>query len=434
MSRQKDWPWYLGLFCLTISLFVVGIFLVKTHATHSSSLPLTIFNSHTFAITLLLLGGFIGGKIIKIFKMPAVTGYVLIGIIMGLSFLNIIGLEMTMELEFIKVAGLSVIALIIGGDLQFSKLRAIGLSVINITIVEVIADFVFVTFATRFFLGYAWPTAMILGAISSATAPAATVAVVHEYKAHGPLTDTLIAIVAFDDAVCLILFSVVTALVGLMTGASQSFSFVHLLEPLWEILGSFLLGSMIGFITIFFLRWVKEKHEVVVLVLGVALLGSELAGVWQLSPLLVNMTFGVVLTNFSQSPLLFRFLDDIELPIFIAFFTLAGTELNIKILALNWVGALVYIFSRAMGKLGGVYLGGIVAGVDKKLKKYLGFAMLPQAGVAIALVLQVSVIFPHIASLITALVLGSVAVNEIMGPIGSKYAITKAGEAGKASP
>lgn len=364
--------------------------------------------------------------------MPSVTGYVLIGIIMGYSFLNIIGLGMIKDLEFIKVVGLSIIALIIGGDLQFSKLKAIGLSVINITIVEVISDFVFVTFATRFLLSYPWPTAMILGAISSATAPAATVAVVHEYKAHGPLTDTLMAIVAFDDAVCLILFSIVTAFVGLITGASQSFSLLHLFAPLWEILGSFVLGSMIGFITIFFLRWVKEKHEVVVIVLGIALLGSEFAGVWKLSPLLVNMTFGIVLTNLSQHPLLFRFFEDIELPIFIAFFTLAGTELNIKMLALNWLGALVYIFSRAMGKLGGVYLGGIIAGVSEKVKKYLGFAMLPQAGVAIALVLQVSVIYPQIASLITALVLGSVAVNEIIGPIGSKYAITKAGEVGKA--
>ena len=100
-------------------------------------------------------------------------------------------------------------------------------------------------------------------------------------------------------------------------------------------------------------------------------------------------------------------------------------------LVLNWSGALVYIISRGFGKICGVYAGGIIACVDTKIKKYLGFAMLPQAGVAIALVLQISVIFPQIASLITALVLGSVALNEIIGPIGSKYAITKAGEAGK---
>jgi len=426
MMKQREWPWYIGCFSLIISFLLVSYFIIKTQ-----SLPHYFSDSRIIAISMLLIGGFAGGKFIKIVKLPAVTGYVLIGILMGLSFLNIIGLSMVKDLEFIKVAGLSVIALIIGGDLQFSKLKAIGISAINITIVEVIVDFTLVTLATRVILQYPWPIAMILGAISSATAPAATVAVVHEYKAHGPLTDTLIAIVAFDDAVCLVLFSIVTAMVGIMTGANRSFSFLQLFEPVREIMGSLLFGALIGFIAIFFLRWVKERHEVVVMILGMAFLTSELATQWHFSPLLTNMTFGIILANFSHSPLLFRFLEDIELPIFISFFTLAGTELDIKMLALNWIGALVYIICRGVGKIGGVYMGGVIAGVEEKIKKYLGFAMLPQAGVAIALVLQTSVILPEIASLITALVLGSVAINEIIGPIGSKYAITKAGEVGK---
>ncbi|MGA1825280.1 MAG: cation:proton antiporter [bacterium] len=426
MIKKKDWPWYLGCFCLIISFLCIFIFFLKARY-----IPPYLLHSRIIAISLLLLGGFAGGKFIKIVKLPSVTGYVLIGIIMGLSFLNVIGPSMVNDLEFIKVAGLSVIALIIGGDLQMSKLRSIGLSAITITIVEVCIDFLLVTFATRIFLNYPWSIAMILGAISSATAPAATVAVIREYKAHGPLTDTLMAIVAFDDAVCLVLFSIVTAVVGFLTCSSQSFSVLNLLEPFCEIIGSLLVGSILGFIAIFFLRWIKERHEIVVMILGMAFWGSELAVLWHLSPLLINMTFGIILANFSQNPLLFRFLDDIELPIFISFFTLAGAELDIKVLALNWAGALVYIISRGFGKISGVYTGGIIARVDKKIKKYLGFAMLPQAGVAIALVLQTSVIFPQIASLITALVLGSVAINEIIGPIGSKYAITKAGEVGK---
>ncbi|MGA1869187.1 MAG: cation:proton antiporter [bacterium] len=426
MIKKREWPWYLGCVCLVFSFFLAFIFFLKTR-----SIPPFFSHNRIIGISLLLLGGFAGGKLINIFHLPSVTGYVLIGIIMGLSFLNIIGLSMVKELEFIKVMGLSVIALIIGGDLQFSKLKSIGAAAITITIVEVFFDFFFVALATRILLNYPWPTSMILGAISSATAPAATVAVVREYKAHGPLTDILMAIVAFDDAVCLVLFSLVTAVVGVITCSGHSFSLLHLLEPLCEISGSLLVGSIIGFIAIFFLRWVKERHEIVVIILGMAFWGSELATLWHLSPLLLNMTFGIVLANFSQNPLLFRFLEDIELPIFISFFTLAGTELNIKVLALNWAGALVYVLSRGVGKITGIYVGGVIASVEKKIKKYLGFAMLPQAGVAIALVLQTSVIFPQIASLITALVLGSVAINEIIGPMGSKYAIIKAGEADK---
>lgn len=427
MIKRKDWPWYLGCFLLILFIALLGMYVISK----KSTMPSYIFHNHTIAIGLLLIGGLIGGKIINTIKLPAVTGYILIGIILGLSFLNLISQPMTKELEFIKVAGLSVVALIIGGDLKFSKLKSLGMGVIIITIVQVLWAFALVTLTTALLFDYALSTAMILGAISSATAPAATITVLHEYKAHGPLTDMLVAIVALDDAVCLILFSLTTAIVGLMTGASHSFHFLHLIEPLWEIFGSVLIGAVLGFISIFFLKWVKNKHEIVVMILGAAFLMSPFAMHMNLSPLLANMTFGFILSNFSQKSLLFHHFEDIEFPIFIAFFTLAGTELNIKLLATEWAGVLVYIIARGIGKIIGVYSGGCIAKTDKKIKKYLGFAMLPQAGVAIALVLQTSVYFPQIAPLITSLVLGSVAINEIIGPIGTKYAITKAGEVGK---
>ena len=147
-----------------------------------------------------------------------------------------------------------------------------------------------------------------------------------------------------------------------------------------------------------------------------------------MSALLMNMMFGFMLVNFSPNPRIFNYLIDIELPIFVCFFTIAGAGLNLKVLLNNWIPAIVFIIARGIGKVSGVYIGGVLGDAPNVIKKYLGYGMLPQAGVAIALVLAVQSEFPDIAKLITALVLAAVAVNEIIGPLGTKFALIKAGE------
>jgi len=376
---------------------------------------------------LILLLGFAGGKIIQIIKMPAVTGYVLAGILLGVSALNIIPQSMIHTLRFIEVLGLSLVALIIGGDLQWKKLKDLGKSVFVITAVQVTGAFATVSIITGGVLHLPWSIAFILGAISSATAPAATVAVIHEYRARGPLTDTLMAIVALDDALCIILFSVVMGGVSFMLGA-EAVSFKHLLIPLWDIAGSCILGSILGIVTIAIMRWVRDRHDLVIVVVGLAFLFGEIAEYFHMSALLTNMVFGFVLVNFSSNPRIFSYLVDIELPIFICFFTIAGAGLNLGVLFENWIPAIVFIVARGVGKVLGVYAGGVMVNAPKAIKKYLGFAMLPQAGVAIALVLAVQVEMPDIARLITALVLAAVAANEVIGPLGTKFALVKAGE------
>lgn len=380
----------------------------------------------------LLLGGFLAGKVVNRLKLPAITGYVLCGILLG-SALKIIHTPMVHQLRFIEVLGLSMVALIIGSDLNNKKLRRLGKSVVVITFTQVAGAFFIVTLVMHLLLRIPLHSALLLGAIGSATAPAATVAVIHECKAHGPLTDTLMAIVALDDAVCIVLFSLCLAVSGiLLNGSSHNFSWMQVIrKPLWEICGSITIGLLLGFLVIGILQTVKEKHEIVVILLGCAFLAGEIGELFGLSSLLLNMSYGYVLTNFSRRPHISTLLEDVELPILICFFTLAGATLNLSILLQNWPAAMAFVIARAIGKVAGTYAGGRASHVPESVAKYLGFAMLPQAGVAIALVLVIGGQYPQLAPLITALVLASVTFNEIFGPIGTKYAITASGEDGR---
>lgn len=381
---------------------------------------------------LILLGGFWAGKAIQLLKLPSVTGYVLGGIIMGFSVMNIIKRPMIHHLQFIEVLGLSMVALIIGGDLNNKKLRALGKSIVIINLLEGGGAFFLVTLSTWLLLKVPLHTALLLGAISFATAPAATVAVIHEYKARGPLTDTLIAVVGLDDAVCVILFSVAMAVSGiLLNGSFADFSWMHLTEPLWEITGSIFFGFLVGWLVIFILRRIREKHEIVVVLLGFAFLAGEIGEIFGLSSLLLNMTYGYMVTNFGPRPHIIDFLQDVELPILICFFTLAGATLDLPILMQSWVTALVFVMARGSGKVVGAYAGGKICNAAESVTKYLGYALLPQAGVAIALVIAIGEQYPQIAPLITAIILASVAVNEIFGPIGTKYALVASGEDGR---
>lgn len=411
--------------CLGTAIFVSlpSIVYAADTPTHSQG----FFSNQIIILGLVLLLGFAGGKLIQVIKLPAVTGYVLIGILLGASALNVIQNPMLKNLRFVEALGLSLVALIIGGDLSIKKLKSLGKMVLIITIVQVLGAFFSVTLASGLLLNLPWAMALLLGAISSATAPAATVAVIHEYKAKGPLTDTLLSIVALDDAVCVILFSIVVAITKLMVNSS-SFSIKELLLPVWDIGGSFIFGCIIGLITLKIMKWIRDKHELMIIIVGFAFLFGELAEQWHMSALLMNMMYGFVLVNFAQNPRVLYGLTDIELPIFVCFFTLAGSSLNLKVLLQNWLPALIFITARGFGKISGVYIGGRLGKAPESIKKYLGFGMLPQAGVSIALVLAVQGEYPGLAKAITAIVLAGVAVNEIIGPLGTKHALKKSGE------
>lgn len=391
---------------------------------------LVLFENDIVALGVLLLGGFVGGKLTNKFKLPAVTGYLLAGVFFG--HFDIIHSRHIEHYKFIDVLGLSIVALIVGGSLNFARLKTIGRSVLIITIVQVMGAFLVVSGLTWLLLDVPLEVCILLGAIASATAPASPVTVIQELNAKGPLTETLLAVVALDDAACLILFGLASATVTMLTVGGKTFQLIML--PLWEILGSIIAGAAGGFIIIQLLKRTRDRHEIVIVLLGVSILLGEIAEQIGLSALLLNMTSGMLISNLNPHTNIFLALEDVQLPIFVVFFTLAGATLNINLLLLNFTLAIIYIIARGLGKVGGAFLGARVSGAEKVVKKYLGFAMLSQAGVAIALVLAVQNRFPQYGALINAIILAAVTFNELVGPVGTKFAITSAKEANQRVP
>lgn len=367
-------------------------------------------------------------KLANLVKLPAVTGYVIAGILLGPSLLGVVSQDVLEQLSVVEGIALSIIALAIGGELHWATVRRFGSSVLTITMTQSLGAFVLVTVGV-FMLGGSLPMALLLGALSTATAPAATLAVLKEFKAKGVLTDNILAVVALDDAVCVIIFSLAMAFAGVI-GAGVSLSWHVLLAPLREIAFSIAIGALLGLAVCRLVRQLKDS-EILILMLGVALLAAGIAELFALSALLVNMALGAVFSNLSaRERTVFYLIENVEPPIYTLFFVFAGTQLQLGSLINIGLVGVGYVLARALGKVGGAYLGAKFSHAPASVRKYLGFALLPQAGVAIGLALIAGQGFPHLREAIVTVILAAVVIYEIIGPFSAKQAIVKAGEAG----
>ncbi|RQD74579.1 MAG: cation:proton antiporter [Candidatus Syntrophonatronum acetioxidans] len=380
---------------------------------------------------LLLLLGYLGGQLAKKIKLPAVAGYCLMGFLLSPSFLNIIPESLNLELEPIKVLGLSMIAMIIGGELRLETIKKMGKSIVVITFFQIFTT-IFAVFLGLFFLaGKDLSIAVILASMATATAPAATVAVMKEYKAKGKFSTMLLGVIALDDAICIVFVGLSIALVKGWIEMGATFELLDLAYPALELFGSIILGIISGLALTLCLKYVKERLETIVIILAFVLINSGLAYQFHLSSLLVNMVSGAVVANlFVRNPHVLNFLDDVDLPVFVVFFTLAGASLHLDYLIANWFVALIYIITRGIGKISGCYYGAKIAKADNRTQKYMGWAMLPKAGVSIGLILFVQSRFPgtELAALITAIELAAVTFYEITGPMATRYALAGAGD------
>lgn len=405
---------------------------------------------------LVLIFGFIGSRLARMIKLPSVTGYIFAGVIVGKSLLGwIVGepeSSTALILDNISFAALGLIAFSIGAELRFAKLKRMGRSVLPIALLAavgatiVVAGIIILTawIAPRFLfpaldMRTLIPLAMILGAIASATAPAAILAVINEYRARGPLSDALIATVAIDDVFCIMIFGLIFPVSVALTGVGAELSFTGVvLIPLREIVFSLILGGLAGGIVTLALRKIRGKSSHMVIILSFVLLLCGLATKYHLSPLLTNMAFGCLIINLTtRSGSILSSLQNIEPPLFVAFFTIAGIHLDLKLLASIGVLGLLYFLARVLGKIGGAHLGARLLKAPPAVRRYLGLGLLPQAGVAIGLVILVQD-NPHLGGvylagqplpdIITNCILAAVALNELIGPLAAKFALGKAGE------
>jgi Kef-type K+ transport system membrane component KefB len=352
---------------------------------------------------------------------------------------------MSEGLKLVTEVALGLIAITIGGEFYAAKLRRLGSAIVIITVVQILVTALVVALALLLFR-LELPYALLMGAIASATAPAATVAIVQSLRAQGKFVDYLYGVVALDDAGAVILFGITFAVAsGMIVGggdpSAAGESGVHgaslVLHAFAEVGLSLVVGVVSGFLIHLASRKKSNANEVLIISLGVLFITTAVAIVFRLSPLLTNMAAGAVIINLSpQNHRIFRFLEPFTPPIYALFFVIAGTELRPAILAQTEILLLggVYIVARAVGKYGGVYLGATLGKVEPEIRNNLGICMLPQAGVAIGLVLLIQA-SPFMAGLdpeavrivdtMVNVILFSVFVNEIVGPPLSKMAILR---------
>ena len=382
-----------------------------------------------FYLSVLFFSGLFFGRMAKHCKLPNVTGYLVGGLIMGPSVLGIVPEDVISSMSIVSSMALGFIAFSIGGEFKMSFFRRVGFTPIVIAIFEAVTAVVLVVIGLVV-VGYSLPFSLVLGAIAAATAPAATVMVVKQYKAKGPVTETLLSVVALDDAVALISFGFSVAVAKSLTDSSASGSLLlSILEPLGEIGLSVVIGGVLGILFTIPLRYFKKESNRMSIIIGFVFMAIALSDILGASSLLTCMVLGAVLVNVSNaSEHIFKIADSMTPPLFMLFFVLSGAELNLSVIPTIGVVGVTYVVLRVIGKMLGATVGAKLMKAPDTVCKYLGPTLMPQAGVAIGLSLVAESVVPEYASVIRAVVLCGTLIYEMVGPAVAKVCLQKAGE------
>lgn len=416
-----------------------------------------------FKISIVLAIGFIGALIARRYKLPNVSGYLVLGLFLGPSmgllfpgFNGVITMEENNSLEFISEIALAFIAFSIGSEFSIKAIKKMGKSIITLTTFEVIGA-VSVVFILLFFLPKPDPImigyepfskgniafGMILASMSAATAPAATIMVIRQFRAYGPVTKAILPITALDDIYGIIVFGFFISIAKILVpqGVTQSTALMFA-KPFIEVFGSICIGLFIGYILSKLAnKFDKIRDDMQVLVLIVVTFTIGLSSIANhflhdygiaFSQLLINIMIGSMVANLAKVPQRsFNAINDFGTPFYVMFFTLAGASLDLAILKANNLVifiAAVYIIARGSGKIIGIMTGATIVKSTKTIKKYLGIALLPQGGVSIGLLVIVSAQMSQFYPVISTIIMLSILVYETFGPIFAKFAISKAGE------
>lgn len=378
---------------------------------------------------IVVLIGLICGKLAGKIHLPNVTGYLLGGLLFGPSVLNVLSSDVIGPMSIVSDIALAFVAFSIGLSFKKQYLKKLGATPFVIAALEASLAVVFVL-AALLLAGVDLPMALMLSAIAAATAPAATVLVLKEYNAKGPVSEMLLSVVALDDAVALILFGFAASFAQtLLSGAGAQNLLVSFTEPFLEVALSLTLGAVIGWLMAYPMKSFRTRGGKVSVLIGFILLASSLASLFGVSELLANMAAGAVFTNVSRDSLLGAdLIDELTPPLYLMFFVLSGADLDLSILPSIGVVGLIYVTFRVFGKLTGAYAGATIMKSPPVIKKYLGWMILPQAGVAIGLSTVAERLVPAHGSEIKTIILAATLIFELFGPLMTKIALQKAGE------
>ncbi|HKL72863.1 MAG TPA: cation:proton antiporter [Candidatus Onthovivens sp.] len=408
-------------------------------------------------IALALVAGLLSTRLMNLLRLPNVTGYLIAGIIFGPFVLGPYiggwgvsdagGLSPLSSLNWISDIALGFIAFNIGNNFSLKSLKSVGKRVLIITLTQAVGACLLIFIGL---LGFHFifpeiitmPIVLVLTAIGCATAPAATLMVVKQYKARGPLVDTLLPVVALDDAIALIIFTILFSVAKTLEVSSEINIIDVTLKPLLEILGSIGLGAILGIIIFLATKIFKSRANRMIVCIAAILIGVGFAQLpflkaseFELSPLLICMVMGAIYINtFKDYEKTINMLEQFTPPLYMLFFIISGASLDLGVftnpqmaLSMLLIGG-IYIIMRSLGKYFGAYFGASVTKSPKAVKKYLGFTLLPQAGVAIGLATTASIALEGSGPIILATILTATLIYELVGPVLTKISLAKAGE------
>jgi Kef-type K+ transport system membrane component KefB/predicted transcriptional regulator len=414
---------------------LLNILLAEANSTGS----LTAETNYILLIGTAILAGIIGAKIVQKLRIPQIVGYVAIGMILG-PVLNVISQEAVQSFDLVSMVALGIIGFLVGGELKREIFVKFGKQVPIVLLFEGVTAFVLVgvfSFCAMWYFSN-WQTALavgvVFGAICSATDPASTIAVLWEYKARGPLTSMLTAIVTLDDALALVLYAISISVAGVITGHQESGFLTAIFHTAYEVFGALVLGLISGIMLSMVLKRINDSEKILVLVLSVVLLVLGVSISLRLDVILAAMALGVTLVNATPraAQMALDVLHKFFAPIYILFFVLVGARVSFSHFN-KVIGALViaYVIGSITGKTLGAYLGGLCSGTVKTVKNYLGFCLYPQGGIAVALLIIASQRFDsNISALMLLVVIIGAFILQIVGPIGVKIGAGKACELG----
>ena len=401
-----------------------------------------LFHPHSLLLLgVILFGGTLTGRLFQRIKIPQVIGYIGAGMILGYSGLEFVDETTLKNLQPFSSFALGLIGFMIGGELKISTIKKFGKQFISILLLESLGSFVLVSIVTTALgyllfhnLAYATALGLLFGAISSATAPAATTDVLWENKTKGPLTTIILGIVAMDDGVALVLFAFATSIAGNLLGITTGNIFHHLVSILWEIGGSMMLGTLSGFILYRIIRNFKNEERILAFSISAILLLIGIAVSIGTDMILASMSMGFFISNFAprRSKETFKLVEKFTPPIYVLFFVMVGAKINVsKLNGMVALIALMFLFGRFAGKAAGAWLGARISKAPATVRKYLPLCLLSQAGVAIGLSIIAGQTFPGEAGNTIMLVITMTTfVVQVVGPILVKVAVVKSGEVG----
>ncbi len=378
------------------------------------------------SLAVILLAGFLLTRLTKLARLPNVTGYIVAGVIIGPYVLNIIPYKMVENMGFVSDIALAFIAFSVGRFFKKEVFQETGAGIIAITLLESLLAGFCVALALHYIFNLDWGFCLLLGAIATATAPASTMATIRQYHARGNFVNTLLQVVAFDDAVCLLVFSIAAAVVNGERGAGLCVS--EIMMPIVCNIAALGLGILSGFILSKLMIPSRSEDNRLILTIALLLGIAGLCAAIDISPLLSCMVFGTTYINMTKDQEVYKQVERFTPPILSIFFIVSGMNLDIRSFGGLGVIGICYFLIRIAGKYLGAYLGCVLSKTSKAIRNYLGLALIPQAGVAIGLAFLGKRMLPDdLGNMLLTIILSSSVLYELIGPASAKIALIYSG-------